>query len=409
MKLLMNDQLMRKLQMNDSEQVGVLALYRLYERISYLITPTASVGPPDTERPTRLACIAMAVHEYERATNRPLTPNWSGWLFSLIEREPFPSVYYTEYYKDVSTAATKALKENKFYYCKCAYCGYENPPVLKPTPLRPPLFDSEYINHESGIPFWGWFSILTIGFIIILFSIIGLTTVHAGDIPIPKNTIEVDNKAYTAYVDKTLLVPILVVYQLTENHSLGCLSRTLCIFHVDKNIKPHQSSSDYDNSGYDLGHQAPFEDFAWNKQAAIESCSMDNIAPQKPGLNRQEWERLEETVRSWTIKHGPLTIYTGPIFKGNFGTTLGKDKVGIPTSFYKIIVGKDGVIAFIMPQKDIPKGSLNKWQVSVKEIEDITDLTFPIKYDKNKIMLLWSDDLVKWRREHKFQCEAVLN
>ena len=58
-----------------AEQAGILALHRLYERISYLITPTASVGPPDTDRPTRLACIAMAIHEYERATHRPLTPS----------------------------------------------------------------------------------------------------------------------------------------------------------------------------------------------------------------------------------------------------------------------------------------------------------------------------------------------
>ena len=53
--------------MTDAEK----ALHRLYERVSYLISNTAQFAPGG---PDRIIFVAMAVHDYERATMRPLTP-----------------------------------------------------------------------------------------------------------------------------------------------------------------------------------------------------------------------------------------------------------------------------------------------------------------------------------------------
>ena len=95
-------------------------------------------------------------------------------------------------------------------------------------------------------------------------------------------------EAYVALVDDDLKVPRWVAYTLTKEYSLGCDVR-VSDFHADPALpKGSATPSDYDNSGYDKGHQAPAEDFAWNKDTEYDSFSMANMAPQKPGLNRQE-------------------------------------------------------------------------------------------------------------------------
>jgi len=53
--------------------VAAVALHRFYERISYLVSDAARFQPGE---PDRIIFVAMAVHEYERATGRPLTPGF---------------------------------------------------------------------------------------------------------------------------------------------------------------------------------------------------------------------------------------------------------------------------------------------------------------------------------------------
>jgi hypothetical protein len=64
-------------------------------------------------------------------------------------------------------------------------------------------------------------------------------------------------------------------------------------------------ASDYARTGYDLGHMAPAEDFAWSKTRKRETFSMANIEPQLLGLNRQGWpggatRLLQDRPRSYT-------------------------------------------------------------------------------------------------------------
>jgi endonuclease G len=78
-----------------------------------------------------------------------------------------------------------------------------------------------------------------------------------------------------------------------------CLARTNN-FRADEEIQAGRRARpmDYRRSGYDQGHQAPAEDFAWSAAQMHDSFSMANMTPQLAGLNRAEWERLEETVRA---------------------------------------------------------------------------------------------------------------
>jgi len=87
----------------------------------------------------------------------------------------------------------------------------------------------------------------------------------------------------------------------------------------------HRASlSDYDHSGYDKDHMAPAVDFALDAAEKSDSFSMANMAPQLPGLNRAEWEHLEETVRAWAFArrlHDPQVDARPAFRRSNFKPT----------------------------------------------------------------------------------------
>jgi endonuclease G len=142
--------------------------------------------------------------------------------------------------------------------------------------------------------------------------------------------------------------------------------------------------SDYENSGYDRGHMAPFASVRRkdDPRPEDESCYFSNICPQKPSLNRQIWSLLEERVRDWAKKYGEVWVVTGPIF-GEDGKTLPSGRVAIPLSFYKIVARVDGekieLLSFILSQDATSTAEdkkFTKFLVSVDEVEKATGLDF---------------------------------
>ena len=217
-------------------------------------------------------------------------------------------------------------------------------------------------------------------------------------VPLPDvpGTEKICHVAYASLYDAKLHVPRVVAYELTGAQSLGCQDRATG-FHAE----PHTAfPSHYDNSGYDLGHLSPAQDNAYSKLTEYESFSTANIAPQLPGLNRQEWERLEESVRSWALGRGDLLIYVGPVISDK--PAMMKD-VGVPSSFWKVIVDRKtgDVLAFEMPQKDLLKGPLEPWLTTVKAIEQETGIQLPVKGGSQTV---WPFDLAGWHAAHKKAC-----
>jgi len=168
--------------------------------------------------------------------------------------------------------------------------------------------------------------------------------------------------------------------------------------------------TDYQGSGYDRGHQAPAEDFAWSPETMVDSFSMANMAPQLPGLNRAEWEHLEETVRAWALARGELIIYVGPIVPPH-PKTIGANHVAVPTAFWKIIVDPNQAeaLAFMMPQQDIKKGDLRPWQVSIDAVIQAAHINLPLPsgIDTTAIPKLWPASISGWRAEHKRSCGSM--
>ena len=109
-------------------------------------------------------------------------------------------------------------------------------------------------------------------------------------------------------------------------------------FRADTNVATFSASlADYRKSGFDRGHLVPAADMKWSEQAMSESFLMSNMSPQLPGFNRSLWRKLETQVRKWAIENDSLYIITGPVLAG-IDQFIGKNQVGVPHSYFKLIV-----------------------------------------------------------------------
>jgi endonuclease G, mitochondrial len=177
--------------------------------------------------------------------------------------------------------------------------------------------------------------------------------------------------------------PRVVAYELTAAHSHGKGSRAGMSFKVDA-LAPAEDqgrASDYAGSGYDLGHMAPAEDFAWNERLERDTFSMANVAPQLPGLNRQGWERLEEITRAEACVRGEVYVFTGPIFAASYfeAKTIGADKLPVPVAFFKVVIDtQDHILAFLAPQQDLAKGDAERTEASLVDVEKAAGFHFPL-------------------------------
>lgn len=186
------------------------------------------------------------------------------------------------------------------------------------------------------------------------------------------------HKAYILSYNASRKIPNWVGYELLGNRTRGKISRTNR-FIPDPLVKGKSATAaDYTGSGYDRGHMAAAADMAWNKQAMTESFYTSNICPQKPVLNRGMWKTLEEQVREWAVADSAIVVVTGPIV-GSSTETIGKNRVAVPQSFFKVILSPYGkkvkAIGFILGNKEENK-RLRDYAVTVDRIEELTGLDF---------------------------------
>ncbi|MEQ9298271.1 MAG: DNA/RNA non-specific endonuclease [Cyclobacteriaceae bacterium] len=210
----------------------------------------------------------------------------------------------------------------------------------------------------------------------------------------------VEHLAYTLSYDEKREQPEWVAYKLTADQLSGDRVSRTDNFKEDPLISTGSASlADYKSTGYDRGHLAPAADFAWSLESMKESFYMSNMSPQTPGFNRGIWKVLEEQVRDWAIEHKELYIVVGPIYRGKVAT-VGKNKVAIPTAYYKAIldISPPGIkaIGFIMPNAK-SKEELETFVVSLDEIEKQANLDlFPILPDDLEKQLEAKSEFNKW-------------
>lgn len=226
--------------------------------------------------------------------------------------------------------------------------------------------------------------------------------------PYTATLLPVCHKAYAALIDPVAKVPRVVAYTITRDLTLGCLPRGAG-FHPEEQLPPYARArpGDYTHSGYDQGHMAPAEDMSWDAEALRDSFSMANMAPQLPGLNRAQWERLEETVRARAWQRGALAVYVGTILPAD-GPVIGPGRVAVPSAFWKVLVDlRTGeAVAFIMPQSEIKKGRLEPWQVSIRQVQEEADLEIPLLVDMNiaERPPIWGAQMSSYRKAKRAAC-----
>lgn len=134
----------------------------------------------------------------------------------------------------------------------------------------------------------------------------------------------------------------------------------------------------YKNSGYDKGHLCPAGDMQFDIDAYDDTFYTSNIAPQNHEFNTGFWNRLEQKVRYWAVRYDGVYVVTGGILK-NSTKTIGKEKVVVPDSFYKIVLKRSNgdyrMIAFLVPNEPSEKPLYN-FVVSVDKIEQLTGIDF---------------------------------
>lgn len=227
-------------------------------------------------------------------------------------------------------------------------------------------------------------------------------------IPTVKDQVKVICKTgfITAY-DTSAKIPSWVAYNVRPDNAIGCTTRTNR-FYVEQGVPVifRSRTTDYRNSGYDIGHMADAASMSHDPKAELDSFTLSNAAPQDPSMNRGIWSNLELRIRVFAFNGRSLTVYTGGIYSAN-SKKIGEGVV-VPDKFFKIIVDNktNESLAFIIDNNNDLKRSLNSSIVSIAEVEHQSGLVFPITGDKQAVNKLWSYDARSLREAKQAKCSA---
>jgi endonuclease G len=116
----------------------------------------------------------------------------------------------------------------------------------------------------------------------------------------------ITNKAYKSYYSKKFECPVALSYVLY--HGGGDCSREKMDFKNDIKGLKGAYDSDYRASGYDKGHMANAEDFAFDCYLEELTFRYYNCAPQTPELNRGPWKHFETVIREMSQKDSLIVM-----------------------------------------------------------------------------------------------------
>jgi endonuclease G len=150
-------------------------------------------------------------------------------------------------------------------------------------------------------------------------------------------------------------------------------------FRADRDVNsPSAADRDYRFSGFHRGHLAPAADFS-SPDAVRATFLLSNAVPQTPSVNTGLWRRLEAAIRRAASSADHVHVFTGTLFEGA-PRTIGANEVAVPSHTYKVIFLIQGdsaaMFAAIVPNQDNLPGPLDRFAVTVDEIEQRTGLDF---------------------------------
>jgi len=173
----------------------------------------------------------------------------------------------------------------------------------------------------------------------------------------------------------------------------------------------------YTDNEWDRGHLTRRTAVTWGsnfdaKNASNDSCSYANASLQHENFNQDEWRVPEEVVRHFDRDlNDRLCIFTGPVFTDadRWYTRRGIDRaVRIPSGFWKVVAYVDKQkrdIAcqayvmfqdsnFIADRRGRHKLDIHNYQVTITEVERLTNLEFPrVLFDANPLLFFPRDGI----------------
>ena len=191
----------------------------------------------------------------------------------------------------------------------------------------------------------------------------------------------IQHEGYTVSYNADYRIANWVAYVLTDKEARSDKAERQNKFVADPLVKGASATNeDYTRTGYDRGHLAPAGDMKWSEKAMRESFYLSNITPQKPGLNRGIWKELEEQIRLWARENGAVLIATGPLIPDEELNRLGKNRVGVPRQFYKVLCmvvnnQLEGV-GFLFENRDYGTTPLRQMMVPIDRVEQVTGIDF---------------------------------
>ncbi len=143
----------------------------------------------------------------------------------------------------------------------------------------------------------------------------------------------INNGIYKSYFSYEVMNPLYVTYTLKNGG--GPCDRKKEGFNFKKCGEKSAGNIDYTNSGYERGHLANAEDFAYNCADEEKTFCYYNAVPQTGKLNRGKWLSWEFKIREMS-QGKSIFIIAGSIF----GDKLLKpgSNVRVPDYCYKIVI-----------------------------------------------------------------------
>lgn len=187
----------------------------------------------------------------------------------------------------------------------------------------------------------------------------------------------IKNEAYTAYVDTTLRMPIYVEYKLYKGGG-NCERSNKWI--NDSKYKLIGDTS-YAGSGYEKGHLANAEDFAYNCHLDSLTFNNYNRLPQTKALNRGIWKKQETAIRKIS-QTDSLLIICGGYWESGSPKIKG---MSIPSRCWKVV--------YSLTAKQVLSSSL------FTNTENPTEI--PIRVEDLEIYLGYSINLPKPTKKKK--------
>ena len=91
-------------------------------------------------------------------------------------------------------------------------------------------------------------------------------------------------------------------------------------------------------------------------------------------------KELEEQIRLWARENGAVLIATGPVIPDEALNRLGKNRVGVPRQFYKVLCmvvnnQLEGV-GFLFENRDYGTTPLRQMMVPIDSVEQVTGIDF---------------------------------